>query len=152
MFSSIRYSIAIYYVFLNFFQSLKKSLFKPAAFFKGILIPLCEVNNLLVLYSYISIFIFQKSLKSIWFFSCDSDIILIWQLSLCMIIDWIEALKLSLFPITKFIIYIVRRKKEYEPLVDLIDLLDEIYLLCLRSISWIHYLYIYLYFYLYIYI
>ena len=27
------------------FQALKKSLFKPAAFFKGILLPLCEVST-----------------------------------------------------------------------------------------------------------
>lgn len=28
------------------YQALKKSLYKPAAFFKGILFPLCEVHNL----------------------------------------------------------------------------------------------------------
>jgi essential nuclear protein 1 len=27
------------------YQALKKSLYKPAAFFKGILLPLCEVYN-----------------------------------------------------------------------------------------------------------
>lgn len=29
-----------------YFQALKKSLFKPSAFFKGILLPLCEVRKL----------------------------------------------------------------------------------------------------------
>lgn len=29
------------------YQALKKSLYKPAAFFKGILLPLCEVYNFL---------------------------------------------------------------------------------------------------------
>ena len=35
---------------LNFhlFMALKKAIFKPAAFFKGILLPICEVRNMIV--------------------------------------------------------------------------------------------------------
>ena len=32
------------YIFV-FIQAMKKSLFKPAAFFKGFLLPLCEVRD-----------------------------------------------------------------------------------------------------------
>ena len=28
----------------HYYQSLKKAMYKPAAFFKGILLPLCEVG------------------------------------------------------------------------------------------------------------
>ena len=34
----------------HLYMALKKSLFKPAAFFKGILLPLCEVTYVLDLY------------------------------------------------------------------------------------------------------